>query len=130
MGKLTDLLKSKQTVQSKTKIKHLHENRIASIPEYNPIDSSTKEYDDITFDLTDEEYSEVLDSVVSIDTNGKDRRSIIIGMYGGIKNPQTQKRFVIPGLDYATEDYVYVYSKHMQMLVNTPEDFKKIMNWE
>ena len=69
-------------------------------------------------------------SVVEIDTTNKTREQIIIGMYGTIKNPKTGERFVIPNLDFSSEAYIYEYAEMMRLLVNRPEDFKKIMRWE
>lgn len=138
MGKLTDLLKERTI----SKVEQIDENTIQPVDiqvanavisqpmDVNPKSEDNNGQNDELFDLTEKEIETVRNSVVEIDTNGKDRRSIIIGMFGGIKNPRTGKRFVIPGVDFSTEDYVYEYSKYMRMLVNKPEDFKKVMNWE
>lgn len=86
--------------------------------------------ENLDFHITDEELKLVRESVVQIDTTDKTREQIVIGMFGGIKNPRTGKRFVIPGVDYSSDDYIYEYAEMMRTLVNRPDDFKKIMNWE
>ena len=35
-----------------------------------------------------------------------------------------------PNLDFSSEAYIYEYAEMMRLLVNRPEDFKKIMRWE
>lgn len=84
----------------------------------------------IGFDISDADLEQVKSSVVQIDTSDKTRQQIVVGMYGSIKNPRTGKRFAIPGVDYTSGDYSYQYAEMMRMLVNRPDDFKKIMNWE
>lgn len=138
MGKLTNLLKSKHS-HTTNRIEESSiqpvDVQVANSIVSQPMNSPTKVDDndgqmDLIFDLTEEELQKVRESVVQIDTTNKDRRQIIIGMFGGIKNPKNGKRFVIPGVDFSTEDYVYEYAKHMKTLVNRPEEFIKIMNWE
>ena len=82
------------------------------------------------YDISDEDLEKVRSSVEEIDMTDKTREEIIIGMYGSIKNPSTGKRFVIPGIDFRTEYYVYKYAEMMRTLVDDPERFKKIMNWD
>ena len=135
MGRLINLLKNKKSkLKESTKLNNIqvkktnvfqskYENTFPVVNNY--------EITDLSFDLTDNEIKEIRNSIFNeINTNGKDRKQIIIGMFGGIKNPRNGKRFVIPGLTYDTEDYIYQYARYMQMLVNRPEEFKKIMNWE
>jgi hypothetical protein len=134
MGKLTDLLKAKKPTEkieesSIAPVEVQVANAVVSQPMSQPSENNDGQ-NDLIFDLTEEEIQKVRESVVEIDKTDKNRRQIIIGMFGGIKNPKTGKRFVIPGVDFSTEDYVYEYAKHMRILVNKPEDFKKIMNWE
>lgn len=129
MGKLTDLLKSKTT-------KTLDENELPSILEEKRKSKSTKaasvspKVEGLEFDISEEDLEKVRSSVVKIDIDGKNRRQIVIGMFGSIMNPKTGKRFVIPGVDYSDYDYTYKYAEMMRTLVNRPDDFKKIMNWE
>jgi len=125
MGKLADYLKSgsKQT-QRKTKTKFFENKNSLS---YGVISSNENS---LEFDISDEDLEKVRASVVKIDTYGKNRKQIIIGMFGGIKNPKTGKRFVIPNVDFTDEDYTYKYAEMMRTLVNRPNDFKKIMDWE
>lgn len=125
MGKLTDYLKSEYIQhQPMTKSKKINESS-AFLSNIVP-----SVVDSVSFDISDEDLETVRSSVVSIDTNGKNRKQIIIGMFGSIKNPVTGKRFVIPNLDCSDEDYTYRYAEMMRTLVNKPDDFKKIMNWE
>jgi len=134
MGKLTDLLKKVPTEALAENAIQPVEIQVANSVVSQPMDTPKVEdndgQNDLIFDLTEDEINSIRNSVVQIDTTNKDRRQIIVGMFGGIKNPKTGKRFVIPGVDFSTEDYVYEYAKHMRILVNRPEDFKKIMNWE
>ena len=130
MGKLTDLLKKESQNKVHNATVKLDENILQNVVSQQMVTEPEEQEDTILFDLSAEELAQIKSSVVQIDMNDKNRRQIIIGMFGGIKNPQTGKRFVIPGIDFSTEDYVYSYAKHMQILVNRPNDFKKIMNWE
>lgn len=86
--------------------------------------------DGLSFDISEAELEQIRASIVEIDTTDKNRQQIVIGMYGSIKNPRTGKRFVIPGVDFTSDDYSYQYAEMMRLLVNRPDDFKKIMNWE
>ena len=116
MGKLTDLLKAdtpRTTTLSRCRSTNLSES-----------DTST------AFDISDEDLEQVRSEIVEISTVGKNRRQIIIGMFGSIKDPTTGKRYIIPGVDCITIDYIYRYAEMMRTLVNKPADFKKIMNWE
>jgi hypothetical protein len=128
MSKLVDLLKSK-TVEKKQ-----HSKKMINVMEKKIEEVETSvvspNVDGIAFDITDVEMEQIRASVVEIDTTDKNRNQIIIGMYGSIKNPRTGKRFVIPGVDYTSENYTYEYADMMRTLVNRPDDFKKIMNWE
>lgn len=142
MSRLTSILKNTKSTISNNKRIIENENIIPEIKiglvntnqsQFKQNDNKTVDNDgqnDLIFDLTADEIEKVRSSVVEIDTTNKDRRQIIIGMFGGIKNPKNGKRFVIPGVDSTTEDYVYEYAKYMRILVSKPEDFKKIMNWE
>jgi hypothetical protein len=125
MGKLTRLLKTvpKKSLRDETNVVVLEEKKKTKVVKISPKTPV------IEFDISDEELQKVKDSVEEIDTSGKNRRQIIIGMFGAIKNPRTGKRFVIPGVDYQSENYIYRYAEMMRTLVNRPEDFKKIMNW-
>ena len=82
------------------------------------------------YTISDEDLEKVRASVEKIDMTGKTRSEIIIGMYGSIKNPQTGKRFVIPGIDFMISDYTYKYAEMMRTLVDKPVEFTRIMNWE
>lgn len=117
MGKLSSLLKRK-----KPSIKKRSKSKITR--ELN------SESNELIGTLSPENYEKVKSSVVEIDTTDKDRRSIIIGMFGSIKNPITGKRFTIPNLSHSDDDYVYQYAKYMKTLVYRPDEFTKIMNWE
>lgn len=127
MGKLTDLLritKPATELDSKSKtVRNLSEKKV----EHTVVSPPT---DPLEFDISESELEQIKASIVEIDTTDKNRQQIVVGMYGGIKNPRTGKRFVIPGIDYASDSYSYEYAEMMRMLVNRPEDFKKIMNWE
>ena len=117
MGKLSSLLK-----QKKPSVKKRSRSKISM-----ELNSGSNE---LIGTLSPENYEKVKSSVVEIDTTGKDRRAIIIGMFGSIKNPETGKRFAIPNLSHLDEDYVYQYAKYMKTLVFRPDEFTKIMNWE
>lgn len=135
MGKLTELLKTSTGTsivkENSIPTKKIQVgNSVVSQSYDQPSSEDNNGQNDELFDLTEVELEQVRNSVVEIDKTDKDARQIIIGMFGGIKNPRTGKRFVIPGIDYATEDYVYAYAKQMRILVSQPEQFKKIMNWE
>lgn len=117
MGKLTDLLKS-GTTKPVNRQKRIFESVISPSVE------------ELGFEISEDDLETVRSSVVNVDTYGKNRRQIIIGMFGSIKNPKTGKRFIIPGVDFSDEDYTYKYAEMMRTLVNRPDDFKKIMNWE
>ena len=133
MGRLTDLLRNPKINESTIKTVETNVRNSNIFQSINGEISDVEDNDgqmDLIFDLTEDEIEEIRNSVIDIDTTGKDRREIIIGMFGGIKNPKNGKRFVIPTIDFDTEDYTYQYAKCMQMLVNRPEEFKKIMNWE
>lgn len=125
MGKLTDYLKSESKQPQKRTKKKFFESKTTFLS--GVVSSNTE---GLEFDISDEDLETVRASVVNIDTNGKNRKQIIIGMFGGIKNPKTGKRFVIPSIDFSDEDYTYRYAEMMRTLVNRPNDFKKIMNWE
>jgi len=127
MGTLTDLLKNishEKVTETKVIKEQITPNimRVSTSKEVKP--------KELIGTLTPENYEIVKNSVATIDTTNKDRREIIIGMYGLIKNPSTGKRFVIPTLTWDDEDYTYQYAKYMKTLVNRPDDFTKIMNWE
>lgn len=119
MGKLTDLLKNNiMSPQSDVLVEKKVSVRV----------SPKTEEDD--FHISSEDLEKVKASVNDIDITNKSRTEIVIGMYGSIKNPQTGERFTIPNLDFTSENYIYEYAEMMRTLVNRPEDFKKIMNWE
>lgn len=124
MTKLTDLLKKSTTNKPTNK----PTNEIIMEKKVKPVVSSKTP--SIEFFISDEDLEKVRASVVEIDTTNKTREQIIIGMYGTIKNPKTGERFVIPNLDFSSEAYIYEYAEMMRLLVNRPEDFKKIMRWE
>jgi len=118
MGRLTDLLiTNPQTTKQPT---------VASTTTIKPQTDSEV----LIGTLTPTEYEIVQSQVETIDMTGKNRREIIIGVYGNIKNPKTHDRFVIPNLVWSTEDYVYEYSKYMKTLINRPEEFTKVMGME
>ena len=121
MGKLTDLLKSKSVVGINKKPR-ITENVIAT--------NQFVKTDKLGFNISEEDLKTVKRSIVEIDMTDKSRKQIIIGMYGGIKNPVTGKRFIIPNVDCTDDDYTYRYAEMMRTLVNRPMDFKKIMDWE
>jgi len=122
MGRLTDLLSANNVVENKIKT-----NKITTKLDTNTItESETSTIGTLTVD----EYQMVKDSIKQIDMNNKTRREIIIGMYGSITNPKTNKRFVIPMLSYQDEDYIYQYAKYMKTLINRPEEFTKVMEME
>lgn len=124
MGKLTDLLKMGGTtpVQDKKDISALNEKKVSV--------STSPKTEDLDFHISSEDLEKIRKSVVEINTTNKSRVEIVVGMYGDIRDPQTGNRFVIPNLDFSTENYIYEYAETMRTLVNRPEDFKKIMNWE
>jgi hypothetical protein len=133
MGMLADFLKAK-TNESTTKTPN-GANKKTRLFEKKSTDASVvtsqpASVDLNKFDISSEDLEKIKSSVVEIDTSGKNRKQIVIGMYGSIKNPKTGKRFVIPGVDYTTEEYTYRYAEMMRTLVNRPQDFIKIMNWE
>jgi len=122
MGRLTELLSSNNVIVDKIKKNTL----IKTIETNNTIKREMDTIGTLTFD----EYQTVKDSIKQIDMRNKTRREIIIGMYGNITNPKTNKRFVIPMLSYQDEDYIYQYAKYMKTLINRPEEFTKIMEME
>lgn len=130
MSTLVALLKAKYAVtttknEKKSVEKSIMEKKVAT--ETVVVSPNVESLD---FHISEEELKIVRESVVQIDTTEKTREQIVIGMFGGIKNPRTGKRFVIPGVDYSSDDYIYQYAEMMRTLVNRPDDFKKIMNWE
>lgn len=130
MSKLTEILK--QTV-SVNKIEKVKPQQI--IAEEKKVSSTSREVtksktEGLEFNITDEELELVKASVAEIEIEGKTRNEIIIGKYGRIKDPKTGKRFVIPGLTYEDENYIFNYANMMRLLINNTEDFKKIMRWE
>ncbi len=132
MGKLADLLRNKtvsETISNKKKQTVIKEELKTTTNSFLSSKNNTNG-DMFKFDLTDEEIALIRSKVVEIDMNGKSRKDIIIGMYGLIKNPKDGKRFVIPTLSFEDEEYIYNYANYMKLLVNKPEDFEKIMNWE
>jgi len=118
MGRLSDLIESKADLLFNTSLDN------------KSVTQESIETDSLIGTLTKADYDIVKNSVVTIDFTNKSRRDIMIGMYGSITNPSNGKRFVIPNLTSETEDYPYEYAKKMQMLVNNPDTFTKIMNWE
>lgn len=123
MGKLTDLLKmGGNTIQNKKDVSTLNEKKVSV--------STSPKTEELDFHISTEDLEKIRKSVVDINTTNKSRVEIVIGMYGDIRDPQTGNRFVIPNLDFSTENYIYEYAETMRTLVNKPEDFKKIMNWE
>lgn len=124
MGKLTDLLKMGGTtpIQYKKDISALNEKKVSV--------ATSPKTEDLDFHISSEDLEKIRKSVVVINTTNKSRVEIVVGMYGDIRDPQTGNRFVIPNLDFSTENYIYEYAETMRTLVNRPEDFKKIMNWE
>jgi hypothetical protein len=84
--------------------------------------------------FTLDEYKKILDRVnsrVIPDDKLKTmtHRKYELEKYGWI-NRSDGKSFMIPGLQVGSEDYVYQYAHFMGILVNNPERFLKIMNWE
>ena len=124
MGRLTDLLKTNPQPKKQPKV-----NSVVTI-ESSIIEPKIDDSEILIGTLTQTEYEIVQSQVESIDMIGKNRREIIIGVYGNIKNPKTNDRFVIPNLVWSTEDYVYEYSKYMKTLINRPEEFTKVMGME
>ena len=129
MSKLAELLRNKSTNTVIDKSKKsvtivMEKEEVAETAVVSP------SVDGLGFDISDAELEQIRSSVVQIDTTDKNRQQIVVGMYGSIKNPRTGKRFAIPGVDFTSEDYSYQYAEMMRMLVNRPDDFKKIMNWE
>ncbi len=124
MGKLTDLLKMGSNIQINK------ESKTDIITEKKVSVSVSPKTDELDFHISSEDLEIIRKSVVEINTTNKSRVEIVIGMYGDIRDPQTGNRFVIPNLDFSTENYIYEYAETMRTLVNRPEDFKKIMNWE
>ena len=127
MGTLTALLKNNKPVKKETKVKVIEEQTIpfVSFDTVSPAEDTP-----LIGTLTPENYELVKGLVATIDTNGKSRREIIIGMFGAIKNPTTNKRFNIPNITWDDEDYMYEYAKCMKTLVYRPDEFTKVMNWE
>jgi len=96
--------------------------------EIRNIKDTFKSIDDI---MSDEEYQHILNSVnYECEQEGFSRDQILVKMYGDIVNPKTGKKFSIPNLDYLDPNYVVKYARYMQILVERPKDFVKIMNWE
>ena len=126
MSKLVEFLKTSPPPHfGKT-----HNSVITEKKKYSSGNVVSPETEALDFNISDEDLATVKSSVVNIDTDGLNRKQIVIGMYGSIKNPQTGDRFVIPGVDFNDEEYIYRYAEMMRTLVNRPDDFKKIMNWE
>lgn len=130
MSTLAALLKAKSAVTTTKNEKKSVENSIMEKKVTAETVVISPNVESLDFHISDEELKLVRESVVQIDTTDKTREQIVIGMFGGIKNPRTGKRFVIPGVDYSSDDYIYQYAEMMRTLVNRPDDFKKIMNWE
>ena len=130
MSTLAALLKAKPAVTTTKNEKKSVENSIMEKKVAAETVVISPNVESLDFHISDEELKIVRESVVQIDTTDKTREQIVIGMFGGIKNPRTGKRFVIPGVDYSSDDYIYQYAEMMRTLVNRPDDFKKIMNWE
>ncbi len=83
--------------------------------------------------ISEEDLNRVRLSVRDVDSEldqylGRDE--YILRRYGHIVDPKTNKRFNIPYLDIKSDDYIFNYAKKMQILVDSPETFKKIMDWE
>ena len=130
MSTLVALLKAKYAVTTTKNEKKSVENSIMEKKVAAETVVVSPNVESLDFHISEEELKIVRESVVQIDTTEKTREQIVIGMFGGIKNPRTGKRFVIPGVDYSSDDYIYQYAEMMRTLVNRPDDFKKIMNWE
>lgn len=130
MSALVALLKAKDAVTTTKNEKKSVENSIMEKKVATETVVISPNVESLDFHISEEELKIVRESVVQIDTTDKTREQIVIGMFGGIKNPRTGKRFVIPGVDYSSDDYIYQYAEMMRTLVNRPDDFKKIMNWE
>lgn len=130
MSALVALLKAKYAVTTTKNEKKSVENSIMEKKVATETVVISPNVESLDFHISEEELKIVRESVVQIDTTDKTREQIVIGMFGGIKNPRTGKRFVIPGVDYSSDDYIYQYAEMMRTLVNRPDDFKKIMNWE
>lgn len=130
MSTLVALLKAKYAVTTTKNEKKSVENSIMEKKVATETVVISPNVESLDFHISEEELKIVRESVVQIDTTDKTREQIVIGMFGGIKNPRTGKRFVIPGVDYSSDDYIYQYAEMMRTLVNRPDDFKKIMNWE
>lgn len=130
MSTLVALLKAKYAVTTTKNEKKSVENSIMEKKVAAETVVISPNVESLDFHISEEELKIVRESVVQIDTTEKTREQIVIGMFGGIKNPRTGKRFVIPGVDYSSDDYIYQYAEMMRTLVNRPDDFKKIMNWE
>lgn len=127
MGRLATLLQPKQEPVIKTR--DTIQNTILETKSESKSTVSPETKSGI-FELSKEDFEIIKNSVVSIDTTDKKRKDIIIGMYGSIKNPKTGDRFSIPTLSWDDEEYTYQYANYMKTLVNRPEEFKKVMNWE
>jgi hypothetical protein len=130
MSKLADMLKQTST-KIQTKSSYKISNKIfEDVATSYGVATSNQSNTDTKFDISEENLAKVRASVATIDTTGKDRTQIIIGMYGGIVDPDTGKRYVIPCVNYLETGYIYRYAEMMKTLVDTPDEFKKIMNWE
>ena len=129
MSSLSELLKGKVVEQKK---KQPIQPKVEKLAEKVDLKKTPIQQAEKTggYDISDEDLEKVRASVEKIDMNGKTRKEVIIGMYGSIKNPITGKRFIIPGIDFMIPDYTYKYAEMMRTLVDKPEEFNKIMNWE
>ena len=84
--------------------------------------------------LTLEEYKAIINKVNSIKISEEDLKNMShkeykLRKYAGIVRPDG-KIFAIPGLRFGSENYTYHYAHFMGILVNNPERFLKILNWE
>ena len=130
MGTLTSLLRAKTEAPSTTDEKVVKSKKPHSLMEKKGDAVVSPKVEAFDFHISDEDLQKVRDSVVPMDTEGRSKYDIILGMYGNIKDPRTGKSFVIPGVDFSSDDYMFQYAEMMRLLVKRPEEFKKIMNWE
>lgn len=131
MGRLSSLLKTHKADSVKNdNVSVTKPHKIFEKVELTKQETISPETKEGIFDLSIEELEIIKNSVVKIDTTDKKRKDIIIGMYGLIKNPKTGERFNIPTLTWDDDDYIYQYANFMKTLVNRPDEFKKVMNWE
>jgi len=133
MSKLASFLKGGNYVQNQSPRKTRDRNYFESVEGHDTKMTNLEKHEYGRYKISAENLQKIKDSVVSIDAeamNNMTRAQIIIGMYGGIKDPETGKRFSIPYLTFSDENYIFRYADFMRTLVHEPETFEKIMNWE